>query len=136
MIPGLENVEIVRYGVMHRNTFINGPSILNKHYQMMEEPNIFFAGQITGVEGYIESAASGLYAALNMTQYLEGSPILSLSKETIMGAMAGYVASANPNSFQPMNANFGLVENRLKDRDLMAERSLNHVRTYQSSVSG
>lgn len=136
MIPGLENVEIVRYGVMHRNTFINAPKSLNAFYQMKDHPNLFFAGQITGVEGYIESAASGLYAALNMTQYLEGSPILSLSKETIMGAMAGYVASANPNSFQPMNANFGLVENRLKDRDLMAERSLNHVRTYQSSVSG
>lgn len=136
MIPGLENVEIVRYGVMHRNTFINAPKSLNAFYQMKDYPNLFFAGQITGVEGYIESAASGLYAALNMTQYLEGSPILSLSKETIMGAMAGYVASANPNSFQPMNANFGLVENRLKDRDLMAERSLNHVRTYQSSVSG
>lgn len=136
MIPGLENVEIVRYGVMHRNTFINAPKSLNAFYQMKDHPNLFFAGQITGVEGYIESAASGLYAALNMTQYLEGSPILSLSKETIMGAMAGYVASANPNSFQPMNANFGLVENRLKDRDLMAERSLNHVRTYQSIVSG
>lgn len=136
MIPGLENVEIVRYGVMHRNTFINAPKSLNAFYQMKDHPNLFFAGQITGVEGYIESAASGLYAALNMTQYLEGSSMLSLSKETIMGAMAGYVASANPNSFQPMNANFGLVENRLKDRDLMAERSLNHVRTYQSSVSG
>lgn len=136
MIPGLENVEIVRYGVMHRNTFINAPKSLNAFYQMKDYPNLFFAGQITGVEGYIESAASGLYAALNMTQYLEGSSMLSLSKETIMGAMAGYVASANPNSFQPMNANFGLVENRLKDRDLMAERSLNHVRTYQSSVSG
>lgn len=136
MIPGLENVEIVRYGVMHRNTFINAPKSLNAFYQMKDHPNLFFAGQITGVEGYIESAASGLYAALNMTQYLEGSSMLSLSKETIMGAMASYVASANPNSFQPMNANFGLVENRLKDRVLMAERSLNHVRTYQSSVSG
>lgn len=135
MIPGLENVEIVRYGVMHRNTFINGPSILNKHYQMMEEPNIFFAGQITGVEGYIESASSGLYAALNMIAYLEDKEMPELSGETIIGSMANYVSSANPKNYQPMNANFGLLQNRVKDRELMAERSLVHIHEFKQSIS-
>ena len=135
MIPGLENVEIVRYGVMHRNTFINSPTSLNDKYQMIKHPNVFFAGQITGVEGYIESSASGLYAALNMIQHIEGEALHTLSKETIMGSMAFYVANANPHNFQPMNANFGLVENRVKDRELMAQRSLDHVREFVSSIS-
>jgi len=135
MIPGLENVEIVRYGVMHRNTFINAPTSLNDKYQMIKHPNVFFAGQITGVEGYIESSASGLYAALNMIQHIEDEVLHTLSKETIMGSMAFYVANANPHNFQPMNANFGLVENRVKDRELMAQRSLDHVREFVSSIS-
>ena len=135
MIPGLENVEIVRYGVMHRNTFINAPTSLNDKYQMIKHPNVFFAGQITGVEGYIESSASGLYAALNMIQHIEDEALHTLSKETIMGSMAFYVANANPHNFQPMNANFGLVENRVKDRELMAQRSLDHVREFVSSIS-
>lgn len=135
MIPGLENVEIVRYGVMHRNTFINAPKSLNKHYQMKEFPNLFFAGQITGVEGYIESSASGLYAALNVIEHMEERPLHTLSQETIMGSMAHYVAHANPNRFQPMNANFGLVENRLKDREAMAQRSLEHVKEFKRSLS-
>lgn len=135
MIPGLENVEIVRYGVMHRNTFINSPTSLNDKYQMIKHPNVFFAGQITGVEGYIESSASGLYAALNMIQHIEGEALHTLSKETIMGSMAFYVANANPDNFQPMNANFGLVENRVKDRELMAQRSLDHVREFVSNIS-
>lgn len=135
MIPGLENVEIVRYGVMHRNTFINSPTSLNDKYQMIKHPNVFFAGQITGVEGYIESSASGLYAALNMIQHIEGEALHTLSKETIMGSMAFYVANANPHNFQPMNANFGLVENRVKDRELMAQRSLDHVREFVSNIS-
>ncbi len=135
MIPGLENVEIVRYGVMHRNTFINSPKSLNSNYQMKEYPNVFFAGQITGVEGYIESSASGLYAALSLINHLEGKALPELSKETIMGSMANYVASANQHNFQPMNANFGLVANRIKDRDEMAERSLEHVRRFKEELS-
>lgn len=135
MIPGLENVDIVRYGVMHRNTFINSPKSLNKHYQMNEYPNVFFAGQITGVEGYIESSASGLYAALNMIKHIEGETLHDLSNETIMGSMAHYVSNANPDNFQPMNANYGLVANRIKDRDEMAQRSLNHVKEFESNLS-
>lgn len=134
MIPGLENVEIVRYGVMHRNTFINSPTSLNAFYQMKDYPNIFFAGQVTGVEGYIESAASGLYAALNLGRYASGKEMEALSKETIMGSMAAYVAGANPKQFQPMNANFGLIENRVKDRELMAQRSLEHVHRFKTRI--
>lgn len=135
MIPGLENVEIVRYGVMHRNTFINAPNNLNKHYQMKKHPNLFFAGQITGVEGYIESSASGLYAALNMAAHLNNEALLNLSEETVMGAMASYISSANPHNFQPMNANFGLVQNRIKDREKMAQRSLEHVEHFKQDIS-
>jgi len=135
MIPGLEEVEIVRYGVMHRNTYLRSPGVLNAYYQSIEHPHIFFAGQVTGVEGYVESASSGLYAALSMVQYLEGKDIEALSPETMMGALAHYIANANPNNFQPMNINFGIVTNRSKDREMMAERSLNEVKTYARKVA-
>lgn len=124
MIPGLENAEIERYGVMHRNTFIQSPGVINEHYQLISKPNLFFAGQMTGVEGYIESAGSGLVAALNMIQYLEEGELIHWSGETMLGAMAHYISGANPKRFQPMNANFGLIANRLDDKDAMAERSL------------
>ena len=135
MIPGLENVEIVRYGVMHRNTFIKSPLVLNKHFQMKDHPNIFFAGQVSGVEGYVESAGSGLVAALNMIQHLENKELHILSSETILGSMAQYVAHANPVQFQPMNANFGLVSNRLKDRSEMSKRALKHIGDFNESLS-
>lgn len=135
LIPGLENVEIVRYGVMHRNTFIKSPLILNRHYQTLKNSNLFFAGQISGVEGYVESAASGLFAALNMIQHLEEKPLIELSSETMMGSMANYVANANPHQFQPMNANFGLIANRLKDREEMAERSITHIKELIDTIS-
>lgn len=135
MIPGLENAEIVRYGVMHRNTFIKSPLILNKHFQTLKRDSLFFAGQISGVEGYVESAASGLYAALNMMHYLEGKELINLSAETVMGSMAQYIANANPNHFQPMNANFGLLGNRLKDREAMAVRSQEHINHLLEQLS-
>ncbi len=135
MIPGLEEVEIVRYGVMHRNTYLRSPGVLNQFYQSIAMPHVFFAGQVTGVEGYVESASSGLYAALSMMQYLRGEKIEALSSETMMGALAHYVANANPQNFQPMNINFGLVSNRTKDREMMAERSLSEVRTYAEKIS-
>ena len=135
MIPGLENVEIVRYGVMHRNTYIKAPQVLNKHYQYKDLKHIFFAGQVSGVEGYVESAGSGLLAALNMVQYLEGKELIGLSQETMLGSMASYVANANPKQFQPMNANFGLVSNRLKDRKEMSNRSLKHIETLCELIS-
>ncbi|WP_166083021.1 methylenetetrahydrofolate--tRNA-(uracil(54)-C(5))-methyltransferase (FADH(2)-oxidizing) TrmFO [Erysipelothrix anatis] len=135
MIPGLENAEIVRYGVMHQNTFIKSPLILNKHFQTLKRDSLFFAGQISGVEGYVESAASGLFAALNMIHYLEGKELIDLSTETVMGSMAQYIANANPNHFQPMNANFGLLGNRLKDREAMAIRSQEHINHLLEQLS-
>ncbi len=135
LIPGLENVEIVRYGVMHRNTFIKSPQVLNRHYQLKSHPHIFFAGQISGVEGYVESAGSGLVAALNMIQFLKGETLHTISQETILGSMATYIAHANPVQFQPMNANFGLVPNRLKERSAMSKRALAHIKDFHESLS-
>ena len=108
LIPGLENAEIVRYGVMHRNTFINSPKLLRPTYQFRERDNLFFAGQMTGVEGYVESAASGLVAGINASRLIKGEPPLVFPRETAIGSLAHYVTSADPNHFQPMNINFGL----------------------------
>ncbi len=108
MIPGLENAVILRYGVMHKNTYINSPKCLNNTYQYKKNPDIFFAGQITGVEGYVESAASGLYAAINMYKRLCNEELVVFPTETMMGAMVNYITTPNEN-FQPMNANYGIV---------------------------
>ncbi|MDD4000138.1 MAG: methylenetetrahydrofolate--tRNA-(uracil(54)-C(5))-methyltransferase (FADH(2)-oxidizing) TrmFO [Bacilli bacterium] len=110
LIPGLENCEIVRYGVMHRNTFINSPKILNKYYQTKKRDDLFIAGQITGVEGYLESAASGLVAGINLGRLIEGKKLLDFSRETAIGALANYVSTPN-RGFQPMNVNFSIFEN-------------------------
>ncbi|HHZ18776.1 MAG TPA: methylenetetrahydrofolate--tRNA-(uracil(54)-C(5))-methyltransferase (FADH(2)-oxidizing) TrmFO [Acholeplasmataceae bacterium] len=107
MIPGLENCEIARYGVIHRNTFINSPALLNRHYQTLARPNLFFAGQITGVEGYLESAASGLTAGINLARFLNGLPLIDFTAETAIGALASYISAPN-RDFQPMNVNFGI----------------------------
>ena len=119
MIPGLENASIVRYGVMHRNTYINSPLHLNNKYQFIKKPDLFFAGQITGVEGYVESCASGLYVGINMAKYIKGEPMYDLSNETMIGALAYYVANANSDNFQPMNVNFGIVKplHNIKKKD-------------------
>ena len=109
LIPGLENAEFFRYGVMHRNTFINSPEILDNHYAMRKNPNVFFAGQITGVEGYIESTASGFVAGLNAANRVSGLPLMTFPNVTVIGAMAEYISNPNIKNFQPMNANFGLV---------------------------
>ena len=107
MIPGLENAEIVRYGVMHRNTYINGPKILNKYYQTKDREDLFFAGQITGVEGYLESAASGMVAGINMYRYLTGKDLIDFTKDTSIGALQNYVSVPNSN-YVPMNTNYCL----------------------------
>ena len=130
MIPGLENVDIVRYGVMHRNTYLKAPLIMNEYFQSKTMPHVFFAGQVSGVEGYVESSATGLYAAMNLIEFLEKESITGLSGHTMMGALGRYVASANPHNFQPMNINFGIVMDTVKDRLLMAERSLDEVDEY------
>jgi methylenetetrahydrofolate--tRNA-(uracil-5-)-methyltransferase len=108
MIPGLENAEILRYGVMHRNTYIDSPNVLDATYRSKKHPNIFVAGQISGVEGYVESAASGLYAGIQAARHAKGMDPVPFPEETVMGAMASYISTANK-SFVPMNANFGLM---------------------------
>ncbi|WP_079910277.1 FADH(2)-oxidizing methylenetetrahydrofolate--tRNA-(uracil(54)-C(5))-methyltransferase TrmFO [Paenibacillus sp. 32352] len=109
LIPGLENAEFVRYGVMHRNTFINSPKLLKPTYQFKKRDNLFFAGQMTGVEGYVESAASGLLAGMNAARFALGLDCLVLPADTTLGSMAHYITTADFKHFQPMNANFGLL---------------------------
>ena len=119
LIPALKNAEFLRYGVMHRNTFINAPTILNKFYQVKNYPNIFVAGQLSGVEGYVESIASGLTCALTMDKYLNNLPLIDFGCHTMIGALANYITTANPKNFQPMGSNMGLLlgsEERIKDK--------------------
>lgn len=125
MIPGLENAEFMRYGVMHRNTYINSPKLLNKEYRMREYPKIFFAGQITGVEGYVESAASGLIAGRAAANAVLGKCSEIPSNSTAIGALAAYVSNEGIVNFQPMNVNYGIMEGlteRIKDKRIKAER--------------
>lgn len=130
MIPGLENVEILRYGVMHRNSYINSPLHLLPTYQYKHNPKLFFAGQLTGVEGYVESAGAGLVAGINMARIFNGQEAVSFPKETMLGAMSHYITSCSSSSFQPMNANFGLIapiefKHKKQDRKMLyAKRSL------------
>ena len=128
-IPGLENAEIVRYGVMHRNTYINSPTVLRQTYQTKKRDDLFFAGQMTGVEGYIESAASGMLAGINMAHLLKNEPLADLDQSTMLGSMAYYITHADPNHFQPMNANFGIMhlntaENKKDRQEAYAKQTL------------
>ncbi|KAA0966524.1 FADH(2)-oxidizing methylenetetrahydrofolate--tRNA-(uracil(54)-C(5))-methyltransferase TrmFO [Sporosarcina sp. ANT_H38] len=139
LIPGLENVEIVRYGVMHRNTFINSPRVLNATYQLKANSNVFFAGQMTGVEGYVESAGSGLIAGINAANLALGKDLILFPHETALGSMARYVTEANPQNFQPMNINFGLfpelgkrVRSKLERAEKHAERALKAISEFQT----
>lgn len=109
-IPGLENAQIVRYGVMHANTFINSPKILNKTLQSKFNPDLFFAGQITGVEGYSESIATGLFAGINMFRYLSGEKLIELEPKCMLGALLDYITYPQHKTFQPINSNWGIVE--------------------------
>lgn len=137
LIPGLENAEFVRYGVMHRNTFINSPTTLRPTLQMKEYPNILFAGQITGVEGYVESAASGLIAGINAARIAQGLEPKVFPEETAHGALCRYITQTDSSNFQPMNINFGLLpplghkirDKKLKNRTI-AERALAALREF------
>ena len=122
MIPGLEHAEFVRYGVMHRNTYINSPVCLRETYQYKDRDDLFFAGQMTGVEGYIESAASGMLAGINLAHVLNGEEPVMPGPETMIGAMSHYITHADPEHFQPMNANFGIfhLEGKVKKKDRKA----------------
>ena len=110
LIPGLENANIMRYGVMHRNTFINSPQVLNPTLQTRNRENLFFAGQITGTEGYTESIASGLLAGLNMAKYIKGEEVLTLPTETMLGALMNYITNPEQTKFQPINSNWAIVK--------------------------
>lgn len=119
MIPGLENAEFVRYGVMHRNSFLNSPKLLNKDFSLRSNPNIFFAGQITGVEGYMESAGSGIIAGLNAVRKAQGKGPINLDTVTMLGALSDYISDETVSNFQPMGANFGVlpaIEPKIKDK--------------------
>lgn len=141
LIPALKNAEFLRYGTMHKNTYINAPKVLNGCFQMKEYNNIFFAGQLSGVEGYVESIFGGLLCGINMFRYLSGLELLSLPKETMGGALQNYIATASDKNFQPMSANMGLINNldmRIKDKKekylMLANRSIEKLNEYKNIV--
>jgi methylenetetrahydrofolate--tRNA-(uracil-5-)-methyltransferase len=141
LIPGLEQAEIVRYGVMHRNTFLNSPLLLRPTYQFKGRDHLFFAGQMTGVEGYVESAASGLIAGLNAGRLANGQDCLVFPRETALGSMAHYITTADPRHFQPMNANFGIIpplpetirDKKLKN-ELLAKRAVETIQNFSYNI--
>ncbi|HRT82300.1 MAG TPA: methylenetetrahydrofolate--tRNA-(uracil(54)-C(5))-methyltransferase (FADH(2)-oxidizing) TrmFO, partial [Oscillospiraceae bacterium] len=135
LIPALKNADFHRYGVMHRNTFINSPKLLDSTYAFRERSGLFFAGQITGVEGYMESAASGILAGVNAARHIKGEKPLVLPTETMMGALAAYISSPTIKDFQPMGANFGIIpplEEHIRDKkaryEAMAQRGLQSIK--------
>lgn len=134
MIPGLENAEFVRYGVMHRNSFLDSPRVLNKDFSLRTKPNVFFAGQITGVEGYMESAASGIMAGINAVRFAQNKPSLELDDYTMIGALTTYISDETVKNFQPMGANFGIlppIEPKIRDKkeryEALSNRALAHL---------
>ena len=134
LIPALKNAEFVKLGVMHRNSFVNAPKYLEKDFSVKGYPTLYIAGQLSGVEGYVESAMSGLIAGLSLASKLENKPILELSNKTMIGAITNYLTSPNTN-FQPMNANFGImesIEDKIKDKKerklKLSERALNEFK--------
>ncbi len=138
MFPALKNAEFVRYGVMHRNTFLNSPGILSNDFSMLKYPNIYFAGQISGVEGYMESAASGILAGYNAVRRLNGKEPISLPKITMMGALSQYISDTSIKNFQPMGAAFGLIDpldEKIRDKkeryEALAQRSLQYFKSIE-----
>ncbi len=142
MIPGLENATFLRYGVMHRNTFINSPACLNHFYAMKNKPNVFFAGQMTGVEGYVESTSSGFVAGVNAARFAKGTELVDFPNITAIGALAHYISDENVVNFQPMNANFGLVANletKVKGgkrfrNEALANRSVEYINSIKDKI--
>ncbi|WP_026559363.1 FADH(2)-oxidizing methylenetetrahydrofolate--tRNA-(uracil(54)-C(5))-methyltransferase TrmFO [Bacillus sp. J37] len=141
LIPGLENVEIVRYGVMHRNTFINSPRLLEPTYQYKNRKDLFFAGQMTGVEGYVESAASGLVAGINAAHLILDKELVQFPNETAIGSMAKYITSTNAANFQPMNANFGIfaplpkqIKGKKERNEMHAKRALETIQKISKDL--
>ena len=140
MIPGLEHAEYARFGVMHRNTFLESPKLLNWDYSLRDDPLLFFAGQMTGVEGYVESAASGLLSAISLIEKLEGRTPVDFTSETAIGALGHYVAEYNGGDFQPMNVTFGIMDPlpmRVKGKqercERIAQRAVDRIRTIKET---
>jgi methylenetetrahydrofolate--tRNA-(uracil-5-)-methyltransferase len=138
MIPGLANAEFLRYGSIHRNSYINSPGALTPHLSLRDDPLALFAGQLTGVEGYTESTATGLVAAINISRMLQGDPPTVPPPTTMLGALYRYMREADPRHFQPMNANFGLIDDlpeRVRDkrlkREKLADRALSALETWR-----
>ena len=137
MIPALKNADFVRYGVMHRNTFIESPRLLNGDFSFRQRENLFFAGQITGVEGYMESASSGIMAGLNMVRKLQGKETLVLPETSMIGALSRYISDESVKNFQPMGANFGVlppIEPKIRDKQeryaALSARGLKDLQEY------
>lgn len=137
MIPALKNAEFLRYGVMHRNTFIDSPRLLNGDFSFKKRQNLFFAGQITGVEGYMESACSGIISGINMARYLKGKETLVLPQTTMTGALQRYISDETVKNFQPMGANFGVlppIEPKIRDKQqryaAISQRGLMEMKKY------
>jgi methylenetetrahydrofolate--tRNA-(uracil-5-)-methyltransferase len=142
MIPGLANAEFLRYGQIHRNAYLNAPACLAPHLSLRDEPTVMFAGQLTGVEGYTESTATGVIAAINMARLLRGEPAALPPATTMIGALYRYLREADPRHFQPMNANFGLVEplgeevrDKRRKKELLAERALAEMLAWRDRVA-
>ncbi|WP_178196377.1 methylenetetrahydrofolate--tRNA-(uracil(54)-C(5))-methyltransferase (FADH(2)-oxidizing) TrmFO [Ligilactobacillus sp. Marseille-Q7487] len=140
MIPGLENARFVRYGVMHRNTYLRSPQMMEQTYQTKKRPDLLFAGQMTGVEGYVESAASGLYAGINAALLAQEKAPVIFPEETMMGAMAYYITHANKDNFQPINANFGIIRplgKRVRDKRernmQLSQRALDELAKFKAN---
>ena len=141
-IPGLENVSIVRYGVMHRNTFINSPKILNAALQTRKRHDLFFAGQLTGTEGYTESIATGMLAGINMARLINGKELLILPKVTMLGALTQYISDEAHTKFQPINSNWGITEpvelpkkerkNKKLKAEMIVQRSIDYISTVEN----
>lgn len=142
-IPALKNAEYVRYGQMHRNSYINAPNCLNEFSQLKEYPNLFIAGQLSGVEGYVESMASGLFVAIQMMRYLQRRPLLKLSNTTVLGAMINYISLNITTNFQPTNSNYGIInyvgpltKDKKKKREIIKDISLCEIQKFKEIING
>jgi methylenetetrahydrofolate--tRNA-(uracil-5-)-methyltransferase len=141
LIPGLEAAEFLRFGSIHRNSYLNAPGSLTPHLALRDDPRVLFAGQLTGVEGYTESTASGMLAGINMSRLLSGEEPVLPPTTTMLGALYRYLREANPKHFQPMNANFGLVDDlpmRVKDKrvkkEMLAARALADIAAWRETA--
>lgn len=141
LIPGLENLKITRYGVMHRNSYLSSPIVLKETYQSKKRDDLFFAGQLTGVEGYVESCASGLIAGINMSLYMQGKEPICFGNTCVMGSQAYYITHCDPKHFQPMNANFGIMHlnekcKKPERKEKFAAQALSRIQEIQEQVNG